>query len=159
SFLLLAALLVLLRLAIGWHFYIEGAKKVESRRAGESLINKPFSSAGYLRGSTGPFADTFRGLGDDPDREALARLDAAEPDADMEAGRKPWTPLLPPALKTHYDDYFERFVEHLDLGDERVTVEYRVDVPLAGEILMKDEAESSTGQLDLAKARLAQAKE
>jgi uncharacterized membrane protein YphA (DoxX/SURF4 family) len=45
--------LVLLRVAIGWHFYMEGVSKV---RGGD------FTSRGFLGAATGPMADTFRGM-------------------------------------------------------------------------------------------------
>jgi len=57
--------LVLLRTLIGWHFLYEGLVKLvwpAWSRAGVPLGR--FSSAGYLRSSTGPLADTFRALAD-----------------------------------------------------------------------------------------------
>ena len=56
---------VLLRVAIGWHFLYEGLVKLvwpAWTRAGVPLGR--FSSAGYLRSSTGPFADLFRAFAD-----------------------------------------------------------------------------------------------
>ena len=52
--------LVLLRLAIGWHFFFEGWEKLDSLRTGPTTTNRPFTSASYLREATGPFADFFR---------------------------------------------------------------------------------------------------
>ncbi|HEX9186042.1 MAG TPA: DoxX subfamily [Vicinamibacteria bacterium] len=55
--------LVVLRTMIGWHFLYEGLVKVvwpAWTRAGAPLGR--FSSAGYLRSSTGPFADAFKAL-------------------------------------------------------------------------------------------------
>ena len=57
--------LVLLRTLIGWHFLYEGLVKLvwpAWTRAGVPLGR--FSSAGYLRSSTGPFADAFRAFAD-----------------------------------------------------------------------------------------------
>jgi thiosulfate dehydrogenase [quinone] large subunit len=57
--------LVVLRTLVGWHFLYEGFAKVLSpawSRAGVPLGR--FTSAGYLRGSNGPFADLFRSLAD-----------------------------------------------------------------------------------------------
>jgi thiosulfate dehydrogenase [quinone] large subunit len=57
--------LVVLRTLIGWHFLYEGFAKTlwpAWSRDGAPLAR--FSSAGYLRSSTGPFADLFRGLAD-----------------------------------------------------------------------------------------------
>ena len=59
------AALVVLRTLIGWHFLYEGFTKVLSpawSRDGAPLAR--FSSAGYLRGATGPLSDLFRGLAD-----------------------------------------------------------------------------------------------
>jgi thiosulfate dehydrogenase [quinone] large subunit len=56
--------LVLLRTLIGWHFLYEGFVKLvwpAWTRAGEPLGR--WSAAGYLKSSTGPFADLFHGLG------------------------------------------------------------------------------------------------
>lgn len=55
--------LVLTRTLIGWHFLYEGIMKVvwpAWTRAGVPLGR--FSSAGYLRSSTGPLADVFRSV-------------------------------------------------------------------------------------------------
>lgn len=61
--------MVLLRIAIGWHVGYEGWQKIQSHELGQ----KPFSSEMYLRNSTGPFRDRFRGLIDD--YHGLERLD------------------------------------------------------------------------------------
>jgi thiosulfate dehydrogenase [quinone] large subunit len=57
--------LVLLRTLIGWHFLYEGFVKLvwpAWTRGGVPLGR--FSSAGYLRSSTGPLSDLFRALAD-----------------------------------------------------------------------------------------------
>ncbi len=57
--------LVVLRTLIGWHFLYEGFAKIlwpAWSRDGSPLAR--FSSASYLRASSGPFADLFRGLAD-----------------------------------------------------------------------------------------------
>jgi thiosulfate dehydrogenase (quinone) large subunit len=57
--------LVVLRTLIGWHFLYEGFTKVLTpawSRAGAPIGS--FTSAGYLRGSSGPFSDLFRNLAD-----------------------------------------------------------------------------------------------
>lgn len=56
--------LVVLRIGVGWHFFREGADKIESGK---------FSSVGFLSGAKGPFASTFEGMIWDAD--GLARLD------------------------------------------------------------------------------------
>lgn len=53
----LKVLLVLLRLAIGWHLLYEGLYKLDSY-----VTNQPWSSRSYLERSEGPFQNWFRGL-------------------------------------------------------------------------------------------------
>jgi uncharacterized membrane protein YphA (DoxX/SURF4 family) len=62
TFLVTVTLLVLLRIAIGWQFLYEGLWKFQSRQTA-----RPWTSAGYLRNSQGPFRGTFRRLTGDPD--------------------------------------------------------------------------------------------
>ncbi len=64
--------LVLLRVAIGWHFFYEGIYKISSERAGA----QPFTAEFYLRASKGPAADLLRRAIDDPD--GLSRLTDGE---------------------------------------------------------------------------------
>jgi len=66
-----ALFLVLLRTAIGWHFFYEGYTKQVSGAEGQS-----FSAEGYLRGSAGPLSPYFHALV--PDYYSLSRLDQAE---------------------------------------------------------------------------------
>jgi uncharacterized membrane protein YphA (DoxX/SURF4 family) len=72
--------LVLLRVAIGWHFLYEGTQKILSTPWGKASIlgrllpapeGPPFTSEGYLRASSGPLAPRFRELGEVESREKL----------------------------------------------------------------------------------------
>ena len=56
-------LLVLLRIAIGWHFLYEGIAK---------LTSPTWSAAGYLRQSRGPFEGVFKWLAGEPNLLAYA---------------------------------------------------------------------------------------
>ena len=67
-----ALFLVLLRIAIGWHFLTEGVEKYDSTRYGK----QPFSAEIYLRNSVGPLAPQFRGML--PDADGRAMLDPAQ---------------------------------------------------------------------------------
>ncbi len=67
---LAAFFIVLLRVAIGWHFLYEGWEKLESTY-GEG--KEPFSAEIYLRNANGPFAPYFRAM--IPDADGLERLD------------------------------------------------------------------------------------
>lgn len=65
---LAAFFLILLRIAIGWHFLYEGMEKLESTQHGKDA----FSAEIYLRNANGPLAPHFRGMLPDVDgREAL----------------------------------------------------------------------------------------
>jgi uncharacterized membrane protein YphA (DoxX/SURF4 family) len=86
--------LVLLRIAIGWHFLTEGLDKVESTRHGD----KPFSAEIYLRNSAGPLAPYFRGM--IPDVNGLATLD-------------------PPRLRERWHQTVERIESHFKFTDEQ----------------------------------------
>src|SRR5687767_10463121 len=66
--------LVLLRLAIGWHLFIEGVTKLESFMVGPTATSKPFSSRGYLQQSQGPLGPFFRNMAGDPDKLLDAKL-------------------------------------------------------------------------------------
>jgi len=65
------AALVLLRVAVGWHFLYEGLWKIDSWRQG----TKKFSAEGYIANSSGPLCSWFRSQLDDPD--GLERLQPA----------------------------------------------------------------------------------
>jgi uncharacterized membrane protein YphA (DoxX/SURF4 family) len=66
-----ALFIVLLRIAIGWHFLFEGWEKLEGTASGKD----PFSAEVYLRNASGPLAPYFRGM--IPDVNGLALLDLA----------------------------------------------------------------------------------
>jgi len=89
-----AFFLVLLRMAIGWHFHTEGWEKIKSYRVGD----KPFSAEVYLRNATGPLAPYFRGLV--PDVNSLAKLD-------------------PDRLKPSWRDDVDRIGAHYGFNEEQ----------------------------------------
>jgi uncharacterized membrane protein YphA (DoxX/SURF4 family) len=55
-------LLVLVRLAIGWHLMYEGLWKLSTQHT-----TTPWSAEGYLKNATGPMRSTFRNMTGDPD--------------------------------------------------------------------------------------------
>lgn len=55
-------LLVVLRLSLGWQLLYEGLWKIDTLRN-----PKPWTSAGYLKNSTGPLRPMFRDMAGDPD--------------------------------------------------------------------------------------------
>lgn len=106
-----AFFLILLRLAIGWHFAAEGYHKLESYWRGptETVVgkSKPFSSAGYFREGTGPLAQFIRTQVGDPDEEALALLTPTE-----QSG-------TPPLLHQAWSDYVGRFGDYYNFDEEQ----------------------------------------
>ena len=60
--------LVVLRVAIGWHFFYEGMYKLTSERAGA----QPFTAQHFLGAARGPASDFYRGMVKDGD--GLKRL-------------------------------------------------------------------------------------
>jgi len=112
-------LLVVLRLAIGWHFLFEGLHKLDSFVTGDTATNKPFSSAGYFREAPGPFAWEMRQQLGDPDDEALSRLTVVPLAANEDPkSAKPYE-RTPPALKKDWDDYYTQFQKFYGLDEKQ----------------------------------------
>src|SRR2546430_1446820 len=102
--------LILVRLAIGWLFLAEGVEKVQSLQRGPTVGGKPFSSAGYLKQSSGPLAPFFQWqAGGDADAHALECLTV-----DPDAARLP-RDRASAALRADWDDYLARFADHYQL--------------------------------------------
>jgi uncharacterized membrane protein YphA (DoxX/SURF4 family) len=109
-------ILIVLRLAIGWHFLFEGCLKIRSLLLGPSAISRPFNSEGYFRESGGPLAGfVSTNLLGDPDAAALARLTVAPDPGD---GSPPGN-RLSPELVREWQDYLNRFSKHYDLTPEQ----------------------------------------
>lgn len=94
--------LVVLRLAIGWHLFIEGASKLETFSTGPTGTTKPFSSRGYLQQSQGPLGPYFRKMAGDPDQLLQARLT-------IQSG------TVPETLTAEWTDYLRRYSDHYQL--------------------------------------------
>jgi uncharacterized membrane protein YphA (DoxX/SURF4 family) len=77
---LAATFIILLRIAIGWHFLNEGLEKVDSTYGGGK---EPFSAEIYLRNANGPFGPYFRQM--IPDVDGLDRLDPEKTKASWSA--------------------------------------------------------------------------
>jgi uncharacterized membrane protein YphA (DoxX/SURF4 family) len=113
--------LVLLQVAIGWHFLYEGVWKVR--------VQKTWSSRGYLSAAAGPVAPAVRWSAGDP---AVSRdgvnfvVDNPTVQIDEYFTIKPIDPNLapserrlhlhlPPKLEQEWDAYFEGFIKHYGL--------------------------------------------
>lgn len=108
--------LILLRIAIGWHFLFEGIDKVESMRRGVTETSRPFSSAGYLNESSGPLSKVIKEQIGDPDKAAIERLTPLT----TITGSKPPLPghnYLSPVLAQEWKDYFKRFCDYYGISE------------------------------------------
>jgi uncharacterized membrane protein YphA (DoxX/SURF4 family) len=112
-----AVLLVVLRLAIGWHFLVEGLYKVESVYKGETTTSKPFSSEGFFRKAEGRLGREMREYIGDPDEQALAKLALKPAPESADPAKAPPHTLMPEALEREWDDYFNRFVAAYKLDE------------------------------------------
>jgi uncharacterized membrane protein YphA (DoxX/SURF4 family) len=104
--------LVLLRLAIGWHFLFEGLEKIESVNLGPTTTNRPWTSEPYLREASGPFGDYFRRQIGDLDDMALAKLTVAPLPPGQDSAKTPLHTRFPPALEREWNAYLEAFLAH-----------------------------------------------
>ena len=106
-----ALFLILLRIAIGWHFLYEGVEKIESTRRG----GKPFSAEPYLRNATGPLAQRFRGLV--PDVNSLDKLDPAKLKAAWTAREQALSRhyQLDKEQQAHADAELQKALEYADI--------------------------------------------
>ena len=111
--------LVLLRLAIGWHFLFEGLHKLDSFVTGETTTSKPWTSAGYFREAPGPLAWAMRQRLGDPDDEALARLTVTPLTANEDPKTAKPYEHAPPALKRDWDDLYNRFAQSYGLDEKQ----------------------------------------
>lgn len=108
--------LVLLRLAIGWHFLFEGVDK----------LNHPtWTSAGYLRESGGPLAGRFNELAGDP---VLIYCEIAPMPAGSDSAPVPASQQLPPTLAREWDNWFDRYAAYYKLeGDDLANAKRQFD--------------------------------
>lgn len=98
--------LVALRLAVGWHFLVEGTHKLATHYEGKTSTNDPWTGEGFFKEGVGPVAPFARQTLHLDDRDALARVKAEDH-------------RLPDAVNAEWDDYFARFAAHYDLTGEQ----------------------------------------
>src|SRR5437879_6329211 len=96
--------LVALRLAVGWHFLVEGAHKVRTHQTGQTSWNAPWTGEGFFKEGIGPAAPYFREYLHLDEKDALARLKGEDQ-------------RLPTPVDAEWDDYFARFTAHYELTD------------------------------------------
>ena len=91
--LIAVALIVILRLAIGWHLLYEGLWKLDTQETAN-----PWTAAGYLKNAEGPLRDTFRDVAGDPDDIDWLNYDV---------------------VAARWDDWAKRFAAHYALNDKQ----------------------------------------
>jgi uncharacterized membrane protein YphA (DoxX/SURF4 family) len=111
--------LVLLRLAIGWHFFFEGVEKLNSLATGPTTTNRPFTSADYLGESTGPFARFFRDQARESDEAILDKLTVAPLSAAYDSTEIPPHRRMSPALQKEWDEEFDHLAERYQLDSRQ----------------------------------------
>jgi uncharacterized membrane protein YphA (DoxX/SURF4 family) len=89
--------LIALRVAIGWHCFVEGMEK---------LSTPGWTSDTYLRESMGPFSPLFRGVAGD---RLIEKVDVGENDT------------FPTALETEWQAHLNAFASHYELTEEQTT--------------------------------------
>jgi uncharacterized membrane protein YphA (DoxX/SURF4 family) len=122
--------LVLLRMAIGWHFTFEALEKKRTLSIGTAENNRPWTSEPFFRQGSGPVGKFVRSRIGDTDDLALARMTARGIPAGQDPAKYPPSKRMPEALERDWDEYLNRFVSH-----------YRMAPPqqqLAAEALQKD---------------------
>lgn len=111
--------LVVLRLAIGWHFFFEGIEKIQSWNLGPTESNRPWTSKPYLREATGPMAPWFRKQAGEADEEVLALVEVLPLPNGQDPARVPPGQRISPALDQEWNAYLERYTRHYQLSPEQ----------------------------------------
>jgi uncharacterized membrane protein YphA (DoxX/SURF4 family) len=75
-------MLIVLRITIGWQLLYEGMWKIDTLKS-----PRPWTAAGYLKNSQGPFRDTFRNMAGDPDELDWLNYDVVAARWDDQAAR------------------------------------------------------------------------
>lgn len=99
---LFLAALVVLRLVIGFHFFVEGATKLKSGK---------FTAEPFLRAAIGPFQGHFHGLLDDP--WGAQRMGVS---VSKESG-KTQVDIDPTLTLALWDDFVDQAAQHYRFGD------------------------------------------
>ena len=111
--------LLVLRLAIGWHFLFEGLNKIESHYGDGKLNNRPFSSEPYFREAAGPLGPVMReNLGiADWDRIINEKVTPKEKLTNS-ATNDELRASLPEAVDQEWDQFRKAFKEKYNLTQE-----------------------------------------
>src|SRR5262245_48013610 len=136
--------LVALRMVIGWHFFIEGAFKINSHRIGKTSTNTPWTSEGFFREGYGPAAKWTRELLQIGEINTISRYTS-------------WRGSLSPDFNEDWNVYYEQFSDHFRLDSnqqksaEQTFYSHRKELVdwLDGAISTTVKANVAWGQVDL----------
>ena len=103
-------MLVTLRLMIGWQLFYEGMWKIKTLKT-----PTPWTAAGYLRNSQGPFRTMFRNMAGDPDD--LSWIESKPHPSEKKDAKNPrqWVP----AVEKKWDAWQKKFARHHRLSDKQ----------------------------------------
>ena len=131
-------LLILLRIAIGWHLFVEGVDKLQSIDTGPTVTNRPWTSEPFLVQASGPLRSYYQTLAGDPDQRVLDLLTVDDP------AKVPPRERLSPALRSYWNSLFARFVAHYQIAGsqlEEISRIYEGEKDRLGEWLVTGEKE------------------
>src|SRR5262245_2493221 len=111
--------LVLLRMAIGWHFTFEALEKLHTISVGPSETNRPWTSEPFFRQGQGPLGKFVRSRIGDTDDAALARMTPLAVPKGQDPAKYPYAKRMPETLEREWDEYLTRFVDHYRLSPEQ----------------------------------------
>src|SRR5262245_51411899 len=115
---LACVMLVVLRIAIGWHFMIEGVWKIRTHLTGPTSTNVPWTGEPFFREGTGPIADWYRQTLGISEESVLQKFQYI-PDADSAVAEREWIQYLA-QLSKHYG-----LTEEQRLAAQKVFNEHR----------------------------------
>jgi uncharacterized membrane protein YphA (DoxX/SURF4 family) len=108
--------LVLLRMAIGWHFTFEALEKRHTVSVGPSETNRPWTSEPFFRQGQGPLGKFVRSRIGDTDDSALARMTPLEVPKGQDPAKFPFAKRIPEGLDREWDNYLTKFTDHYRLS-------------------------------------------
>jgi uncharacterized membrane protein YphA (DoxX/SURF4 family) len=121
-----------LRLAVGFHFFMEGTSKLQSP--------SKFTAAPFLNGARGPLAPMFRSLLDDSDGRKILCVSATSPNGKVE---------IDPSLTLQlWEDFADRAYEYYQLGDQTLANAISTRIK-SNQKLVDDARNSANSNVDL----------
>jgi uncharacterized membrane protein YphA (DoxX/SURF4 family) len=108
--------MVALRLAIGWHFFVEGYQKIQSHSLKGVEGQRPWTAEGYFRVAEGPIRGMVIKMIGDPDQEMLENL------RPLSSGEGEKSARVPPSVAEMWDGYMTNFAGFYKLNNDEKEV-------------------------------------